>query len=48
MGAIKEQREENIRSLTEFSKGFSDLSNLITSRLDQMATVKAIRRAKEK
>jgi hypothetical protein len=41
MGAIKEQREENIKALSELSKGFKDLSDSIGERLDKMAVAKA-------
>jgi hypothetical protein len=48
MGAIEEQRKENIKSLSDLSKSFGDLSEFLTSRLDKMAITKAVRRAKEK
>jgi hypothetical protein len=48
MGAIKEQREENIKSLDDLTKGFGGLCDLITSRLEEMATAKTIRRVRGK
>ncbi|MGA2504188.1 MAG: hypothetical protein ABSG01_08880 [Anaerolineales bacterium] len=48
MGAIKEQREENLQSLSELSKNLGDLSKMITSRLNKMATAKAVHQAKQK
>jgi hypothetical protein len=46
MGAIKEQREENIKSLSEMTEGFKTLGDLISSRLDSMAVAKAVSKSK--
>ena len=47
MGAIKEQREENIKSLTELAGGFKSLGDMITARLDDMVVAKASSRSKK-
>lgn len=48
MNAIKEQREENTKSLSELAGGFKSLGDLITSRLDEMSVAKAVGRSRPK
>jgi hypothetical protein len=48
MSAIKDQREENIESLSELADGFKSLGDLIAARLDEMSVAKAVGRVKAK